>query len=157
MALDLRKLPARVDTLANIGIVYFPEISPDGRFLLSSWPAQGSMITTFPRPGRLSRIPGAVEAVWVSATTVRYQQDPSMDWFEMSVDSVSGEARGAPRPYFSDPRYVQPPGLSHRAVSNGGMVYVQGPARTSASYLRVVPNWVGKMKLAVDSAGEKPE
>ena len=31
-------------------------------------------------------------------------------------------------------------------------MYVQGPAQTTATYLRVVPHWVEKMKRAVDSA-----
>ena len=90
--------------------------------------------------------------MWVSATTVRYQLEGGVGLYEVSVDSVTGQVRGVPRPYFSDPRMVHPPGLSHRPVSNDGMMYVQGPARTTATYLRVIPNWVAKMKQIVDSA-----
>jgi hypothetical protein len=89
--------------------------------------------------------------VWVSTTTVRYLADDLVNLYEVSVDSL-GHVRGAPRPYFSDPRIVVPAGLAHVAVSNGGMMYIQGPVRTTATYLRVVPNWVAKMKHAVDSA-----
>ena len=85
-------------------------------------------------------------------TTVRYVAENGADIYEVSVDSLTGTVRGAPRPYFSDPRIVNGVGLSHLPVSNGGILYVQGPARTTGTYLRVVPNWVAKMKHAVDSA-----
>ena len=75
-----------------------------------------------------------------------------MNFFEVSVDSATGEMQGTPRPYYSDPRIVQTIGASHVPVANGGMMYVQGPAQTTATYLRVVPHWVEKMKRAVDSA-----
>jgi hypothetical protein len=83
---------------------------------------------------------------------VRYRADPGFTWYEVSVDSLTGQVRGAPRPYFTDSLYVHPVGLPHRVAPNGGMIYVQGTARTTATYLRVVPNWVEKMKHAVDSA-----
>ena len=73
-------------------------------------------------------------------------------WFDVTVDSATGRARGEPRLFYSDEQFEDTPGFSHLPVSNGGMIYVQGPARTSAAFLRVVPNWVAKMKHAVDSA-----
>jgi hypothetical protein len=158
VALNLKSDPPEADTLASIGSVYFPTLSADRRFLLSGRASGGSAITPFPSQRRRYWIPGANEAVWVSATTVRYRLEPPMDWYEVSVDSVSGEVQGAARLYFSNPGSVSAGGgQSHLVVSNGGMLYVRGPARTSAAYLRVVPNWVRKMKLAVDSAGEKPD
>ena len=66
-------------------------------------------------------------------TTVRYLADDLVRMYEVSVDSLTGRVRGAPRPYFSDPRIVIPAGLAHVAVSNGGMMYIQGPARTTAA------------------------
>jgi len=152
LALDPRTRNASVDTVLRDAI--FPELSPDGRFLLFTRLSTGNVLIT-PYPGRtsLSRVTETqgVEAEWSSMTTVRYRSTQGSSWFEVAVDSATGRVRGAPRPYFSDPRFVDTPGWSQRAVSNGGMIYVQGPARTTAAYVRVVPNWVARMKHAVDS------
>ena len=152
LALDPRTRKATLDTVLSDAI--FPELSPDGRFLLFTRLSTGNVLIT-PYPGRtsLSRVTEAqgVEAEWASMTTVRYRSTQGSSWFEVTVDSATGRVRGAPRPYFSDPRFVDTPGWSQRAVSNGGMIYVQGPARTTATYVRVVPNWVARMKHAVDS------
>jgi hypothetical protein len=70
-------------------------------------------------------------------TTVRYLAEDLISIYEVSVDSLTGQVRGAPRPYFSDPRIVVPAGLAHVPLSNDGMMYVQGPLEppqpTSAS------------------------
>jgi hypothetical protein len=34
----------------------------------------------------------------------------------------------------------------------GGLIYLQGAADRPATYLRVVPHWVERMKQAVDAA-----
>jgi hypothetical protein len=149
MTLDPRLATPRVDTvLRDAG---FTDLSPDGRFVaFNRWGTTGVVITPFPARNSTSKFTGS-EAQWVSMTTIRFRGAQGW-WYEIAVDSLSGRVRGAPRPYFFDPRFADTPGWSHRAVSNGGMIYVQGPARSSAAYLRVVPNWVAKMKQAVDSA-----
>ena len=153
LSFDPRSGGRVLDTVAHANFPgVFPVVSPNRRFFLSRSPGGGTTITPIPAGDRVSRIPGASEAMWVSATTVRYQLEGGVGLYEVSVDSVTGQVRGVPRPYFSDPRMVHPPGLSHRPVSNDGMMYVQGPARTTATYLRVIPNWVAKMKQIVDSA-----
>jgi tRNA A-37 threonylcarbamoyl transferase component Bud32 len=151
LSLDPRTRPPRVDTLGENP--YYAALSPNGRFLLFGYPEGGSAITPFPSRSRIARIPGAVEARWVSSTTVRYRADPGFTWYEVTVDSATGQVRGAPRQYFTDSLFVQATGLSHRVAPDGGMIYVRGPARTTATYLRVIPHWVEKMKHAVDSIG----
>ena len=54
--------------------------------------------------------------------------------------------------YFDDSLSADTPGRSYRNISNDGMIYLRGSAGATATYLRVVPNWVAKMKQAVDSA-----
>jgi serine/threonine-protein kinase len=155
VAVDLRTRPARIDTLRRGG-VYFPAISPDGRFFLFGFTSGGSAITTFPTGSGVSRMPEANEALWVSSSIVRFMDNTGVAFYEQRVDSATGRVLGAPRPYFSDPLLVGTIGWYHRPAPNGGMVYVQGPARSTATYLRVVPNWVAKMKQAVDSAEAAP-
>jgi hypothetical protein len=150
MKVDPRLAAPRVDTvLRGAGFV---DLSPDGRFAAFSRPETGdAVVVPFPSTSSASQKFEGTEPQWVSMTTLRYRGAQGW-WYESTVDSASGRVRGAPRPYFFDPRFADTPGWSHRAVSNGGMIYVQGPARSSATYLRVVPNWVEKMKQAVDSA-----
>jgi serine/threonine-protein kinase len=152
LELDPRARPVKIDTVAQLDEQYFPVLSSDGRFLLFGSPSGVSGITPFPSRSSVSRIQGATEALWVSRTIVRYRADPGFTWYELSVDSLTGQVRGAPRPYYTDSLLVQPVGYSHRVAPSGGMVYVRGSARNTATYLRVVPNWVEKMKHAVDSA-----
>jgi hypothetical protein len=151
VAIDPRKRPVRIDTLTKGN--YFPQISPDGRFMLFGSPSGGTVITTFPAGRIVSRIPEANLALWVSPSIVRFMDNVGADFYEQTVDSLTGRVRGVPRRYFLDPLIVGTMGFWHRAVPNGGIMYVQGPAKTTATYLRVVPNWVAKMKRAVDSAG----
>jgi hypothetical protein len=54
--------------------------------------------------------------------------------------------------WFSDPRFSDTPGRSHQMLSDGRVLYLQGPAQTAAPYVRVVPGWVEQMKRAVDAA-----
>ena len=51
-----------------------------------------------------------------------------------------------------DPRFSDTSGWSNRPSHDGGIIYVQGPAEVSASYLRVIPNWMAQMKAAVAAA-----
>jgi hypothetical protein len=132
--------------------VGFADVSPDGRFVVSNIRGKDELVvTSFPTMRTSAPLALGNEAEWVSTTTVRFRGVLGW-WYEVTVDSALGRVRGAQRPYYYDPRFSDTPGWSHRAVSNGGMIYVQGPARSSAGYLRVVPNWVEKMKQAVDSA-----
>jgi serine/threonine-protein kinase len=149
VTLDPRLAAPRLDTvLRGAG---FADLSPDGRFVVFNRAGRNELvISRFPTQNSPSQSTEGIEAQWVSMNTVRFRGAQGW-WYEITVDSASGRVRGAPRPYFFDPRFADTPGWSHRAVSNGGMIYVQAPARSSATYLRVVPNWVEKMKRAVDS------
>ena len=149
LSLDPRMRAPRVDTVMRDA--NFPDLSPDGRFLVFARLGKlETRVTPFPARDAISQLDEGLEAHWVSMSTIRYRG--AYSWQEVSVDSATGRLRGTPRPYFSDPRFSDTPGWSQRTVSDGGMLYVQGPARTTAAYLRVVPNWVARMKRAVDSA-----
>ena len=43
-------------------------------------------------------------------------------------------------------------GPSSMPTADGRIVYVRGAAEVPVRYFRVVPNWVAKMKRAVDEA-----
>lgn len=50
------------------------------------------------------------------------------------------------------PRFRDTNGPSFALGFGGGVIYLQGAVGRPASYLRVVPRWVDRMKQAVDEA-----
>jgi serine/threonine protein kinase len=71
----------------------------------------------------------------------------------MTYEMLTGEPLGPTTFWARDPRFSDTPGWSNRPSHDGGIIYVQGPNETSASFLRVMPNWVAQMKRAVDQTG----
>jgi len=91
-----------------------------------------------------------VEPLWLSSTEVLYRSGVS--WYQVQLNPATGEPVGAPSFWGRDPRFTDTPGWSNRPSRDGGIIYLQGPAQVSTSYLRVIPNWVRQMKAAVDGA-----
>jgi len=132
--------------------VRFTSVSPKGRLLAYQTLEGGRIeVTSFPVPGRRWQLASdGAEPVWLSATEVLYRAGVS--WYLARVNPETGEPVGAATFWARDPRFSDTSGWSNRPSHDGGIIYVQGPEQTSASYLRVVPNWVAQMKAAVDSA-----
>jgi serine/threonine-protein kinase len=137
------------DTVATGG--RFASLSPNGKLLLSqTTDGNRIVVSSFPVAGRQWQISSdGVEPLWLSPTEVLYRAGVS--WFVAHVNPETGEPAGAATFWARDPRFSDTSGWSNRVSQDGGIIYVQGPAQTTTSYLRVVPNWVGRMKAAVDS------
>lgn len=130
----------------------FASLSPNGR-LISYQTAEESriVVTSFPIAGRRWQLASeGVEPLWLSATEVLYRLGVS--WYLARLNPETGEPVGAPTFWARDPRFSDTSGWSNRPSHDGGIIYVQGPAETSARYLRVVPDWVKQMEAAVDAA-----
>jgi WD40 repeat protein len=142
--------PIRFDTLITGS--RFASISPNGKLFVYQTMEGQVIITSFPVPGRRRQVATAgVEPLWLSPTTVIYRSGVS--WYTVRVDPETGEAQGAPTFWARDPRFSDTAGWSNRLSHDGGIIYLEGPEQTTASYLRVIPNWVQQMKGAVDAAG----
>jgi hypothetical protein len=150
LRIDLASRPVRFDTVLADGI--FASISQDRRRLAYLDPKNGRvMVTGYPVAGRRIQIASdGVEPLWLSATDLLYRRGVS--WYLAHLDPATGEPLGPATFWGRDPRFSDTPGWSNRPSQDGGIIYVQGPAQTSAPYLRVVPNWVKQMKAAVDQA-----
>jgi hypothetical protein len=132
--------------------VRFTSVSPNGR-LIAFQTLDGSriVVASFPVPGRRWQIASeGVEPLWLSATEILYRK--GVTWYLARINPETGEPLGEPTFWASDPRFSDTSGWSNRPSHDGGIIYVQGPAQTTATYLRVVPNWVARMKAAVDAA-----
>ena len=142
--------PVRFDTVARD--VRFAMLSPDGRHMVVQTAQTGRVIVSqFPRATRQWQVvDGGVEPIWLSNTQLLYRQGVS--WYGVTIDSSSGAPAGPPTLWARDPRFSDTAGWSNRASHDGGIIYVQGPAQRSASYVRIVPNWVAQAEAAADHA-----
>ena len=140
--------PFRFDTLGLEA--RFSSIAPGGRLIAYQTVDSRIMVTAFPpRANRTQLASQGVEPLWLSSSQIVYRAGVS--WYTSRVDAVTGQAMGRPTLWAHDPRFSDTSGWSNRVSHDGGIIYVQGPAESSARYLRVVPNWVSQMKAAVDS------
>jgi eukaryotic-like serine/threonine-protein kinase len=141
--------PVRFDTVATNA--QFTSMSPDGRHLAFSEPG-GRVVVTAIRPGgrRWQLASDGAEPLWLSSSQVLYRSGVS--WYSVQVDARTGEPAGAATFWARDPRFSDTSGWSNRPSHDGGIIYLQGPAQVSTGYLRIIPDWVAQMKLAVDAA-----
>jgi len=127
----------------------FTTLSPDRKLLAYQTTDGRVMVSTYPPGGEQAQVGRGVEPLWMSNTTLMFRFGVS--WFSVRVDPATGEAIGAATLFGRDPRFSDTSGWSNRLSHDGGIIYVQGPEQSAARYLRVIPNWVSRMKAEVDS------
>jgi serine/threonine-protein kinase len=151
--LDLSARPPRMDTLAARG--GFVTMSPDRQ-----WVAYNSMDLTrlfvSPSSDTRTRYQIAVDhedAQWLSPSQLVFSGYGNVHTFKVvTIDPTADPPVGDVRTWYSDSLFTSTPGRTYTVTPDGGVVYVQGPARRTGAYLRVIPNWVEQMKRAVDEA-----
>jgi len=143
--------PVRFDTIPGAD-GNFAMMSPDGRRILFTPSAGSRVMVTSSSPGTTQRqvAANAVEPIWLSDTEILYRS--GVTWHLTRLDARTGELAGSTSVWGSDPRFADTFGWSNRPSWDGGIIYQQGPVKTSAPYLRVIPDWVDRMKRAVDEA-----
>lgn len=128
----------------------FVTVAPGGKLVCYQSLDGRIMVATFPtRPERSQIAASGVEPLWLSRTEVLYRS--GMTWYVSRVDGNTGAPAGTPIIWGRDLRFSDTAGWSNRVSWDGGFIYAQGPEQTTARYLRVEPNWVSRMKAAVDS------
>ena len=129
----------------------FASVSPNQKLILyQTLEGNQIIVTGFPVLGRRWQLASeGVEPVWLSATEVLYRL--GISWYLVRINPMTGEPLGPPVFWGRDPRFSDTSGWSNRPSRDGGIIYVQGPAENSSAYLRVIPDWVDQMKLAVDA------
>ncbi|MEO8227366.1 MAG: protein kinase [Gemmatimonadota bacterium] len=134
------------------GNARFGSVSPDGKYLAyQSVEGNQIIVTSYPVVGRRWQLASdGAEPLWLSSNVVLYRS--GISWYQVRIDPSTGEPAGPGTLWGRDPRFSDTSGWSNRPSHDGGIIYVQGPAETSAAFLRVIPNWVAQMKAAVDAA-----
>jgi serine/threonine-protein kinase len=147
--LDLGRLT--IDTLLAAG--GFPALSPDRRWLAYQSTHTGQwevFVQRYPQEERRFQVSnrGGGEPLWLSATELVYRD--GYTWYTVTVGGPDERPVSEPRRWFSDPRFSDTIARSHVATPDGAVIYLQGTAQSTTTFLRVIPNWVEQMKRAVD-------
>jgi len=148
--IDLTTHPLRFDSLLPGAV--FMAISPDGKRLVWQSQSTGQLnLTAYPPESRQQLVAaGGVEPLWLSSTELLYRT--GVTWNLAQVNATTGELVGSQTRWGFDPRFLDTPGWSNRPSWGGGIVYVQSPDVSDARFLRFIPDFVARMKAAVDKA-----
>lgn len=153
MRIDRR--PVTVETLLSNSGFAFP--SADGRWIGYADAAfTQAWIEPLPRDGRRYQVgSGNLEdPQWLSDSEFGI---PLADGGRVRIERVTIDPRASPparnRGVWAEaPDYRNTNGPSFATARGGGVIYLRGAADRPTSYLRVVPDWVDRMKKAVDGA-----
>ena len=146
---SLRDRPVRFDTL--FADATFATFSPDGRHVAWHLAATSQlMVSGWPLGGAKRQVVvDGIEPLWLSSTELLYRS--GVTWYLARVNAATGEI-GVPQPWARDPQFQDTPGWSNRLSHDGAIIYAQNPHPGNARYLRFIPNFVERMKTAVDAA-----
>jgi hypothetical protein len=131
--------------------------SADGRWIAYANKAYTeAWIEPLPRDGRrfLAAAGNLEDIQWLSAFELGV---PITDGSRTRIERVTVDPGANPpvrnRGWWADaPQFRDANGPSFSTAPGGGLIYLQGATDKPASYLRVVPHWVERMKRAVDAA-----
>jgi eukaryotic-like serine/threonine-protein kinase len=148
--LTLTARSVRVDTLSIDA--FFMSISPDGKRLAWHTSMSNQLFTGPYPPGsqRLQLAAGGVEPLWLSPTELLFRSN--VTWFKARFDPASGALTGPPSFWARDTRFLDTPGWSNRPSWDGGIIYSQSAEQSDVRYLRFIPDFVTRLKAAVDGA-----
>jgi serine/threonine-protein kinase len=152
--LNLKTGSRQLDTLVRQAD--FPDMSPDGRWMTySSKDLSRVFISPVRDPTKRYQVAVAQEdAQWLSPTQFVMKSYDSGNYKLqlVTIDPNADPVVQSIRDWYSDVRFIETPGRSFAVTPDGGVLYARGPAKPTGAYLRVVPNWVERMKRAVDEA-----
>jgi eukaryotic-like serine/threonine-protein kinase len=155
LALRVDRRPVTVDTLFSDNGFAFP--SADGRWIAyTNLAYTEAWIEPLPRDGRrfLAAAGNLEDIQWLSPFTLAA---PITEGARTRIERVTVDPRANPPvqnqgPWADAPQFRDTNGPSFATAPGGGIIYLRGAAGQPASYLRVVPHWVERMKRAVDEA-----
>jgi serine/threonine-protein kinase len=154
VVVNLKATPPRVDTLARGAA--FPRLSPDGHWLsYNSAGLDALWLQPLPTTGKRYQVAtGYLEdSQWLSPTELTmtvWDPMPALD--RVNVDLTGPTPTFQRRRWLALPEFITTAGQSYTLTRDGRVVYVRGVAERPVQYLRVIPNWVARMKHAVDEA-----
>ena len=148
--IDIATRPVRVDTL--LADALFTTVPRDGkRMAYQSVTDGGLRVSAYPPAAERLQVSSiGIEPLWLSSDALLFRS--SVTWYLARFDARTGEQTGPPSKWGQDPLFVDTPGWSNRLSHDGGIIYIQAPRAPDARFLRFVPDFVTRMKAAVDAA-----
>jgi serine/threonine-protein kinase len=150
----LDQRPAKVEVLFDDAA--FARVSPDGRWIAyNNWDLTRLWVEPFPRTGKRWEVAAGnrEEPQWLSPTELLYTAyDPTVGFDRVRLDPGAANPIVDRRHWINAPGLVATAGPSSMPTADGRVVFVQGAPHVPVRYLRVIPNWVARMKRAVDEA-----
>jgi eukaryotic-like serine/threonine-protein kinase len=157
LLMHIDRRPVTIDTLLQGSGFAFP--SADGRWIgYTNAAFTEAWVEPLPRDGRRFQVASGNldDPQWLSE---REFGVPLVDGRRTRIERVTidptsnlpARNRGV---WAEVPDYRNTNGPSFASVPGGGVVYLRGAADRPASYLRVIPGWVDRMKQAVDAANQ---
>jgi serine/threonine-protein kinase len=147
----LDRRPVTLDTLFGDASIIHP--SPDGRWITyASSDFTTLWLEPLPRTGKRYqlRTGGTDDGQWLSPSELVLWTGSG--FARATIDPVADPPLTNRRPWIETHRMIGTAGQSYSLTPDGRLLYVQGAEPTPVTYLRVVPDWVARMKRAVDEA-----
>ncbi len=147
------RLGAEPSAVALLGEpAFFPALSPDGRWVAYSGADNQLWLAPYPATGRRYLVDRRFgEPQWLSPTDLLYLTNDAV-LHRVRLDAASDPPLGTPQMWLADSLFKDTPEHSYEVRGDGSVLYVQGPTHERGTHVRVVPNWVVRMKRAVDAA-----
>jgi hypothetical protein len=156
LSLGLKKTPPEKVVLADSA--EFPSLSPDGHWIsYKNIESDALLLRPVPATGKRYHVASGdiLSSHWLSPTelTMAFRDSNST----MSIDRITIDFSGpAPVPHrrhwLTLPEFVETTGPSYTLTHDGKVLYLRGAPERPVQYLHVIPDWVSKMKHAVDEA-----
>lgn len=137
--------PVTLDTLARPGAIGRP--SPDRRWLAYNSPDFGTLwLEPFPKTGQRYAAGNGIYPQWLGPS--EFVSLTNNGFERVSIDGSVQLPRITRKPWFNDARLIRIQAGAFALTPDGRVVYKQGEEVKPARYLRVIPNWVERMKRA---------
>jgi hypothetical protein len=155
IAFRIDRRPITIDTLLSNNGFAFP--SSDGRWIgyvdaayTEAW------VEPLPRDGRRFQVASGnlSDPQWLSPRELGVSMvDGGRTRIErVTIDPAANPPARNRGVWAEAPDFRETNGPSFATAPGGGVIYLRGAVDRPASYLRVVPHWVDRMKRAVDAA-----
>ena len=145
--LDIAKRPVAIDTLFNDAV--YASVSPDGKRV--AWhltTGSGLFVSAYPARVEQQQVTAiGLEPLWLSDTELLYRS--GVTWYIARFDARTGEMTGPPKQWGQDALFLDTPGWSNRLSHDRGIIFAQSAARSTARFVRFIPDFVARMKAAV--------